>query len=602
MVVLEGNKKICNKDIVAYMLWIVIGIFAFFSFYFRYDSGVLIVSGNLLLDGHLIDYYEQMEGIIGDGGVYPILLPIIYAIWNLPIRIFTMKSFVAMSDIPLYVLLWNKIMVTLVWGFTGKVLGQITGKLQENSRLKNMWYYMPISFLVVWMMGTYDIFYVSLMTLGLRYYFSDWENEGRKNKYVFILCYGVSICFKTLPVFYFIPLLLAKEKKIRSLIVDMALFAIPYVLCAVPFLPSEAFIDHCLKFSGRSSGMLLVSMFGNIVPLIVILLIIYGYSYFNLGDGAEFEKNIIYICNLVSCVIFGLSAFHPQWFLMAMPFFVLLMVYTVQDRIDVVLILHVLMTLAYFMIFAAKKDYIDSSYALLEQGIFGYEGLDLCKRNDYVSLLHFYRIDNLGVICSVFLGVMLCIVLFSYGKEKQHVTHIARTRLLAMFLASLGVFILPAVCCYMPIFDRFLYASELSYTEDSSAILLNQNDVAEYFTQDNEFGISRIIFRTFTWDNTYESEDTLTVRLRKSDSADVLFEKQILLNDLPNNELVAVDVPDLKLGQGTYAIEFSAEASDENKAVGISKRKIDEENGQAYLTVNGDILQGEDLQIQIISR
>lgn len=74
------------------------------------------------------------------------------------------------------------------------------------------------------------------------------------------------------------------------------------------------------------------------------------------------------------------------------------------------------------------------------------------------------------------------------------------------------------------------------------------------------------------------------------------------MNDLPNNELVAVDVPDLKLGQGTYAIEFSAEASDENKAVGISKRKIDEENGQAYLTVNGDILQGEDLQIQIISR
>lgn len=197
------------------IIYFIFAFLCFLIFNFRFDLAVITVGGNLVLDGHILDWYEEFDKLYPSLGVYPMPYFILYAVWNIPIRILSQTSYLNHMDIPYVYILWNKLSIILMMWRVKVTLGKVLYKIDadEAKHLQWAWILMPATFLICIIMGIYDIVYVLIVVEALNFYFSDWSIK--KNKILFTLLFGISICFKSTPLVFYIPLILAREKSIK---------------------------------------------------------------------------------------------------------------------------------------------------------------------------------------------------------------------------------------------------------------------------------------------------------------------------------------------------------------------------------------------------
>lgn len=448
----QGRNLISAKSMepfhpVDLMVFFALAVFCFFT---MQQSDILHTGGSSfsILNGHFFDFYEYNQQFLS-GNNYMITTYILFAIWNLPVYLLKLVTFPTM-DVPYGVLMWYKALPTLFY-FASACLMYLIGKRMNFSagRCRLLAYAfatMPIAFFSQFMFGQYDIFTVFFMLCGIYFYFDDKE----KSLFYFSLFFGVACTFKYFALLIFVPLLFLKEKRIERLLLHFACLALPVVLAVLPYQGGAAFQSGVAGFgatgyvlqAGISTGHVLIS----IVPVAWIAVCIYALLKAPFPEKGELFKWAVFLCNVVFCVAFGFSAWHPQWLLMAVPFWT--MALATRERMDIACGLDLFLML-FFSMFTVNwwPNHVDSF--LFRLGAFG------PRVSGYLELApamrDIYRFTDVNILWTCFFGILLASTIMAHPQycvksiETKEKVRVGWVRL--RFLVGVSIFLVPALLC-----------------------------------------------------------------------------------------------------------------------------------------------------------
>ena len=162
--------------------------------------------------------------------------------------------------------------------------------------------------------GQIDIFYIAIMLAALPFYY-------RKKYYVFSLIMSVVVAMKTLPLMIFIPLLLLSVKKVREIVINMAIVMVFPVLTKVLFERNFGhtavanIIDEDYTYVEKITN---VRIGDNISVFVLLFALICIVAFFHKTD-TENKKEVLFKSMLSIFVTYSCFAsfvdWHQQWFI-----------------------------------------------------------------------------------------------------------------------------------------------------------------------------------------------------------------------------------------------------------------------------------------------
>ncbi|MBQ6550966.1 MAG: EpsG family protein [Lachnospiraceae bacterium] len=290
------------------------------------------------LDGHFLDFYDYLaeSGIGEDGtvGLHASYLPtayIIFAIWNIPMKLFGVVPH-ATAQLPTSALMWAKILPCLVYFAGAYVVFLISQELGFGERRGKLLSYAyltaPVALYGQFILGQYESFIVFAVLLGTLYWL-------RKKTVWFIFWFAVAVTFKYTALILFIPLIMLREKNFWKIFVSciavFALFALEFLIYkGSPAFMSYGFgvgsagdnptgyVNYAAYFTGY--------FFGGGVEFYVYLAylafaFVCAYAYFKkTGTPDEERRYGMFIACLALASMFCFSKWHPHWLMLAVPF------------------------------------------------------------------------------------------------------------------------------------------------------------------------------------------------------------------------------------------------------------------------------------------
>ncbi len=428
--------------------WLILGFLSLFCF-LNYQHGDILHTGGssiAYLNGHILDFYEYNKPFMVGNNYMPTTY-ILFAIWNIPVRILGLITEPTMS-VSVIVRMWYKLGTFSLFLSTGYLIYKICME-RSVSRKKAvfaafLFFSNPIAIYSELIFGQYDIITTFFMCLGVYYY----VKEDRKK---FVCSFAVAITCKYFALLIFLPLLLLKEKRIWKIICDTAgvfsLFIIEFIIYAT----SEAFISGVFGFG--AVGYIFNVSFDTGYAKISIVVVLWGllcaYCYFKECKEDERFSWSIYICCIVMFLCFGLSMWHPQWLLMAIPFFTLGVVF--HKDIDVYMLLDLLM-MGIFMLFVVNiwKNSCDQS--LFNLGIFSRYSIGIEQK---VTMSDLLVLKDTNLIFSIWTAVLLSYVVYLHPKRMSepadadidYQKHKGMLRL--RYIGGCCIFIVPSVAALL---------------------------------------------------------------------------------------------------------------------------------------------------------
>jgi hypothetical protein len=381
-----------NLDIIFYFITL------FFCYIFFNQGDLLHTGGSSFtyLDGHIRDFYEVNKDLMGGNNYLPSTY-ILYAIWNLPMKLLGIQNQATMDAG--CVLFWYKLLTTLFLAgsayFMYKI-GGIIGLNKKNSILLTIiWISSPILFFSQFIFGGCDIFYTFFVLVGLYHYL-------KKNMWLFILFFSISFTFKYFPLLVFIPLLLRIEKNPLKMLGYSLLSLIPVALEVLFYNNAPAFNSGVFGFSALERIYISqISIFPNVSIYLFLFLwfIICGICYYvppveEENENTFYQKSF-YVCLAVSCLTFILVFWHPQWLLFMTPF--LAVTTFMNKRIKDFLLFDFLIMIPFigFTVIFWKMN--------VDQQMIGYGVLGMLEEINPDFIKHFFAPDKSGQMASLFM-------------------------------------------------------------------------------------------------------------------------------------------------------------------------------------------------------
>lgn len=326
-----------------FVIFLCLAAFIFFDQWYdmAYTSQQSVDLLDCIFTGKPFDFYgyviakgaagKYVAPPVGNGVVaaaYNILHYFVLAIWELPVYVMNHLSLLASPTYEYVLEIWGRLLSLLLSAVCVIEFTKLSGLLmKDKDKAKWAGFYFissPIFIYCVIIRNQLDMIPVLFIVLALKQYFL--------KKYTsFSLLMAFACCFKLMPVFAAIPLLLLAEKRIGKLIrylaITISLFAATNI---IPFLTDpgysltqklivndDAFSNYIFKayITGGTSD---YSVFLLIFFLICVLAYVVRPS----------EKNIPVYSLLLGLA--SLSAFfmfvkwHPQWILLLLPFITLI--------------------------------------------------------------------------------------------------------------------------------------------------------------------------------------------------------------------------------------------------------------------------------------
>lgn len=466
--------------------------------YFFFNQGDLIHTGGssfTYLDGHIWDFYDANATVWGGPANYLPSTYILYAIWNLPLKLLHIAEHARGAGNIGYVIFWYKLLTTLL--LAGSVcfmykIGKAVGLSRMNSRLLSIiWLSSPILCFSQFIFGQTDIFCTFFVLAGLFYYFT-------KRMKLFLLFFGISFTFKYFPLYIFIPLLLLIEKRPFKLLSCLAFSFIPLIAEILFYSHSPAFRTGVGGFGAMSyifsmqagvfSG---VGWYSFITIWFITCGICYWLDYFE--DETAFYQNSFYICLVVLCCAFSSVMWHPQWLLFVTPF--LAVTTFMSRRIKTFLFLDFIMMIA-FIGFTVNVWQMNVDQQVFAFGILGKFNPQLFNPAHAVRMVKFFILGKSGqanhitnVYLSLFVAMLAINVILKFpsknnkwggDKSIRPVNEYWGTAKLRFF-GGIAVFVVPALAVY------FLTLMKHSYAKAAASSEFNTSWTAE-MTVDNDSG------------------------------------------------------------------------------------------------------------------
>lgn len=570
------REPLCLFD---YIVFAVIAIACYVTFQ---QGDIMHTAGSSYgyLQGHILDYYDWVAHEYNIWDSYMPSTYIMFAIWNIPVKLFGIvtepERFAAFP-----VIMWYKLLPVSMYVASGYIIYRIAAVIGMGDRKSRLCAYAfltaPIGFFSQFMFGQYDIFTIFFMLLGLYHYY-------KKNDRLFILFFAISIPFKLWSILFFVPLMLLREKNVWKVVRNLLLVAIPYAIEFAIYYGNEVFRECVLGFgatsyvysAGLNTGAASVSY------VVLLWCFLCAWAYFKKPeDNVREIQWSLYFCCMVVVALFGLSQWHPQWLLLAMPFFVLSAFIHRDTRIFMVL--DILMML-FFSIYTVNlwPNHVDQE--LFSWGIFGdyiykYIGTKLMMKDLYV-------ISDMGLVFTLFTALLTVSALFKHPKFcasdfKLNVDNCVGW-IRARFLVGVGIFVIPAIICFVvaALPPYVTYNTGLSYAV--TAPLIN-SQASEVFVP--SMGVlEKLEFRTATYQR--ENDVEIEVNIVKQDGNIIIYSTVLDAAEFEDNGWVKVELDGLAVTVGEeYRVDISCYGGDADNCISLYRTEDygKEENGYAVI-------------------
>lgn len=430
--------------------YFIIGLYLFVLFYcfilflFRYDMSQTVASSYGILEGHIFDFYDYNINVLHLETVYGIFIYVLFALWNIPMYLLGERLYD--GNVSLSILYWNKLFLLLTTVYCAYLMYRIA-LLINNSKDKAVdavigFLCMPLLFFLVIIQGTYDILYIAFSLLGIYYYF-------KNNNLMFNVMFGLSICVKPFCLLYYVILLLYREKRIHFILINFLTVSIPYICFNYMYKNSVAY-SVVKEFNHRNLGSFFANSFPWLCLFFLLIFFLYVYTYYD----DSYEKNInnttklFSLCNFASFIFIGLSSYHPQWIIGAIPFYVFSSLN--NKRFQAYWLLMLILTIMYYILFSLQPEvHVDESMFFLPWSF----GFIVSASVPYEHINSFYFIKDVRIAYSIVSASLLSLAVFSVEKYSilENITSLANKRTFVFICFLLGVlaFVVPATLCWI---------------------------------------------------------------------------------------------------------------------------------------------------------
>lgn len=534
--------------------------------YFTFQHGDILHTGGssfAYLNGHILDFYDYNVPYLSGNSYLPSTY-ILFAIWNIPLKLLGLVNLPTVN-VGFGVLMWFKALPVLFYLATGGVVYKITKQIGMGSTKAKYCMYafltMPIAVFSQFCFGQYDIFTVFFMMLGIYYYF-------KEDNFKFILFFGISITFKYQALLIFWVLLLLKEKNILQVIKKTILMFLPLLFEVLIYVQSPAFRTGVFGFGGSKLGymeylsVVIYSQKLLIVYLIMCMLLAYAY-FTEVKNKISWVQYSFFFCNLCLFCFFGLSMWHPQWLLIAVPFWVISTF--INKRFDFFVILEILMMLVYItftvQIFTSNVD-----QALFIKGAFGSLVPNI---SDQLTMGQIFKPLNASISYTIFSAAILvqavfkhpryCVEDFSEPIEKYW--PLVRLR----FVVGMMLFIIPAFICFaVALTGPVKTFTAMSPTSVIGAVVSDHSYAQTFVAKTDTIEQVNVMIGTYTRQN----HSKLTLQVMDGDK--MLSSKEINVPKLVDNGIEKIKFAPVAVQKGKeYRLEFKATDTKENDCVTI---------------------------------
>ena len=317
------SKKRNKIPFVALSGAVLMMVFLFFSV----SHQDLYITGNsawMLWESRFADFYEVVTEWQGSNSAnYLPSTYILFAIWLLPLKLMGFEAPATVGTRILPYIWWYKLLPVLFFGGCVYLIYKIAKEMEFGS-LKAQWCAFafataPIAVYSQFIFSQYDAFTVFFVLLGA-YFLLKENNIG------FVASFAVAASFKYYALLFFVVLLLLKEKRVLKIIQYVAGVVSLDALYLLVFMRSAAFKQCVFGFNTMEYVQQadFSTILGNVSFMQVAVLALIAWSYFvDINDRKELFNWGIYLCCGMCFALFGLATFHPQWLIMAVPFWTL---------------------------------------------------------------------------------------------------------------------------------------------------------------------------------------------------------------------------------------------------------------------------------------
>lgn len=309
--------------------WILFAVCALFC-YVNFCHGDILCTGNrswLMWELGPLQFYEasyQWTG--GYGANYMPSTFWLFALWNLPLKLLGCSAPTDIYYHNVIYVMWYKLLPVLVFLASGYLFYLLVKRLGMDSGKAKIAMFSfltcPVAFYSQLIFSQYDVFTVFFMLWGMLYYF----DEQDSNMWKFSLLFGIAITFKYFAALIFLLLLVLKEKNVLKMIMHAVILVIPFAVEYLLYKDSDAFMKAVMGF-----GVLEYVAAGDFVTgigaasfskILCVILLLWAY-FTEPKDKNHHQQWAIYLCCGMCFVFFGLIRWHPQWLMLAAPFWTL---------------------------------------------------------------------------------------------------------------------------------------------------------------------------------------------------------------------------------------------------------------------------------------
>ena len=450
------KKYRISTKLKGYTAVIVIAILYIIGFFFFLHTDLLGTAQRSLefLKGHCLDFYSRVYKISGSYSAN--YLPstfVLFAIWNIPLKLLNCLPTVwgDWNDVFIF---WNKLLPCLAFVISSFVIYKIIIENFDNGEQtakigRVMFLLSPVAFLSQILFGQYDSFTVLFVLLGVYYYFND---KRKKNFYLFILFFAIAFTFKYFSVCIFVVLLLLKNKSVPKIIISTIAVFIPALVEGSLFyiFDRQAFVESVFNFNalGYSEGAGGISVgFASINLLATGMLILCIYAYLKkVENKEEWFQYAIFLCCGVCFVLFSFMTWHPQWLLLAVPFWTLSFCMHNTEQTKALLWIDIAFELI-LCLFVAKVFVYNVDQNLLKNGLLDailfYKPMEGSR-----TMTSLYYYGNVNMLFSILVSVFAAYFGFSHPRYcgkllGEKIYSMVKGRFIAFAL----FFMIPAFAC-----------------------------------------------------------------------------------------------------------------------------------------------------------
>lgn len=519
--------------------WLMWGLLSSFCFICYQYGDILHTGGSSIayLNGHILDFYDYNKVKLSVNNYMPTTY-LLFAVWNIPIRVLGLITDSTM-DAGAFVRMWYKLGTFLLFLCTAYLIYKICIEMAVQQKQAIMVAFLflsnPIAIYSELIFGQYDIITAFFMCLGLLYYV-------RKDRRKFIIAFSLALTCKYFALLVFIPLLLLWEKNVCKIIRDVICVCGLFVIELLFYITSEAFRTGVFDFFA-TDYLFNFTLENGAVPIrvgLVLWILLCAFSYFKECREDEWFLWGIYVSCAVMFLCFGLSYWHPQWLLLAIPFFTLGMAF--HKRTDIYMLLDFIMMGVFVLYVVNQFPHCDQD--LFNGGIFRRYVQDVVGNNTKMSDL--LVIQDVSTIFSLFVAVLLSYVVFLHpkmmGKSGTVCEKMEKGVLRLRYIGGCCCFIVPSLICLAINFiePKILFAAEEQQTVEIVGVMTPKDEYEQVFLAKGK-QVSGIAVDMGTYMR--ENHSVIKCELIDKETDAVLNTLEIHTEDLIDNAYVTFDFP-----------------------------------------------------------